>query len=144
MMVHSLGISLTFIYMTNVKTRIGGMELKFRLSSRVTGLPTGYACQLSLFLELATSFTLFNSDIVIACETILITGDILLPQSKILHYMRQMAVITPYSQFLFKFVSESTEYVSPLLLLFSASASLLFLQSLQPFGCVNSLLAFGR
>lgn len=32
-------------------------------------------------------------------------------QSKILHYMRQMAVITPYAQFLFKFVSETSEYV---------------------------------
>lgn len=32
-------------------------------------------------------------------------------QSKILHYMRQMAVITPYAQFLFQFVSDSLEYV---------------------------------
>lgn len=32
-------------------------------------------------------------------------------QSKILHYMRQMAVITPYAQFLFRFVSEASEYV---------------------------------
>lgn len=31
-------------------------------------------------------------------------------QSKILHYMRQMAVITPYAQFLFKFLSETPEY----------------------------------
>ncbi|KAL0435465.1 UNVERIFIED_CONTAM: DNA topoisomerase 6 subunit B [Sesamum radiatum] len=29
--------------------------------------------------------------------------------SKILHYMRQMAVITPYAQFLFKFLSESPD-----------------------------------
>lgn len=35
-------------------------------------------------------------------------------QSKILHYMRQMAVITPYAQFLFKFVSETSEYVVPI------------------------------
>lgn len=35
----------------------------------------------------------------------------LLLQSKILHYMRQMAVITPYAQFLFKFLSESPEYL---------------------------------
>ena len=35
----------------------------------------------------------------------------LLMQSKILHYMRQMAVITPYAQFLFRFVSEASEYV---------------------------------
>lgn len=36
-------------------------------------------------------------------------------QSKILHYMRQMAVITPYAQFLFKFVSDVAEYalISP-------------------------------
>lgn len=33
-------------------------------------------------------------------------------QSKILHYMRQMAVITPYAQFLFKFISDTPEYVS--------------------------------
>lgn len=32
-----------------------------------------------------------------------------LVQSKILHYMRQMAVITPYAQFLFKFVSDAAE-----------------------------------
>lgn len=31
-------------------------------------------------------------------------------QSKILHYMRQMAVITPYAQFIFKFVSDTPEY----------------------------------
>jgi DNA topoisomerase VI subunit B len=30
-------------------------------------------------------------------------------QSKILHYMRQMAVITPYAQFLFKFLSDAAE-----------------------------------
>ncbi|KAH7543593.1 hypothetical protein FEM48_Zijuj02G0200300 [Ziziphus jujuba var. spinosa] len=30
-------------------------------------------------------------------------------QSKILHYMRQMAVITPYAQFLFKFVSDASD-----------------------------------
>lgn len=28
-----------------------------------------------------------------------------------MHYMRQMAVITPYAQFLFKFVSDAPEYV---------------------------------
>uniref|UniRef100_A0A0D9XBZ6 DNA topoisomerase VI subunit B transducer domain-containing protein n=1 Tax=Leersia perrieri TaxID=77586 RepID=A0A0D9XBZ6_9ORYZ len=33
-------------------------------------------------------------------------------QSKILHYMRQMAVITPYAQFLFRFLSDSAEYAS--------------------------------
>lgn len=33
-------------------------------------------------------------------------------QSKILHYMRQMAVITPYAQFLFKFISDMGEWVS--------------------------------
>ena len=37
-------------------------------------------------------------------------------QSKILHYMRQMAVITPYAQFLFKFVSDSSEYALSLTL----------------------------
>ncbi|KAF6158724.1 hypothetical protein GIB67_040238 [Kingdonia uniflora] len=31
------------------------------------------------------------------------------PESKILHYMRQMAVITPYAQFLFKFVSDAAD-----------------------------------
>lgn len=30
-------------------------------------------------------------------------------QSKILHYMRQMAVITPYAQFIFKFISDAPE-----------------------------------
>lgn len=30
-------------------------------------------------------------------------------QSKILHYMRQMAVITPYAEFIFKFVSDTSE-----------------------------------
>ncbi|CAH9082948.1 unnamed protein product [Cuscuta epithymum] len=30
-------------------------------------------------------------------------------RSKILHYMRQMAVITPYAQFIFKFISETPE-----------------------------------
>lgn len=37
-------------------------------------------------------------------------------QSKILHYMRQMAVITPYAQFLFRFVSDAPEYALILLL----------------------------
>lgn len=34
-------------------------------------------------------------------------------QSKILHYMRQMAVITPYAEFLFKYVPDPdvSEYV---------------------------------
>lgn len=40
-------------------------------------------------------------------------------QSKILHYMRQMAVITPYAQFLFKFVSDAPEYASISLEIFS-------------------------
>ncbi|GKE93289.1 topoisomerase VI, partial [Tanacetum coccineum] len=31
--------------------------------------------------------------------------------SKIFHYMRQMAVITPYAQFMFRFVSETLEKV---------------------------------
>lgn len=35
-------------------------------------------------------------------------------QSKILHYMRQMAVITPYAQFLFRFISDAPEYALPL------------------------------
>uniref|UniRef100_R7W3Y6 DNA topoisomerase 6 subunit B n=1 Tax=Aegilops tauschii TaxID=37682 RepID=R7W3Y6_AEGTA len=30
--------------------------------------------------------------------------------SRILHYMRQMAVITPYAQFLFRFLSDAAEY----------------------------------
>lgn len=32
-------------------------------------------------------------------------------QSKILHYMRQMAVITPYAQFVFSFISDMQEWV---------------------------------
>ncbi|KAI3449912.1 hypothetical protein Pfo_006577 [Paulownia fortunei] len=40
---------------------------------------------------------------------IVIEGNWTTYRSKILHYMRQMAVITPYSQFLFKFLSESPD-----------------------------------
>lgn len=36
-------------------------------------------------------------------------GIIMAWQSKILHYMRQMAVITPYAQFIFKFLSDAPE-----------------------------------
>lgn len=42
-------------------------------------------------------------------------------QSKILHYMRQMAVITPYAQFLFRFISETPEYDMSLCLLAALS-----------------------
>ncbi|GAB2276977.1 DNA topoisomerase 6 subunit B [Dionaea muscipula] len=40
---------------------------------------------------------------------IVIEGNWTTYRSKILHYMRQMAVITPYAQFLFKFVSETSD-----------------------------------
>ncbi|KAK6164225.1 hypothetical protein DH2020_001089 [Rehmannia glutinosa] len=40
---------------------------------------------------------------------IVIEGNWTTYRSKILHYMRQMAVITPYAQFLFKFLSESPD-----------------------------------
>ncbi|KAL8159468.1 hypothetical protein V2J09_001005 [Rumex salicifolius] len=40
---------------------------------------------------------------------IVIEGNWTTYRSKILHYMRQLAVITPYAQFLFKFVSESSD-----------------------------------
>ncbi|KAH9618145.1 hypothetical protein KSS87_008498 [Heliosperma pusillum] len=40
---------------------------------------------------------------------VVIEGNWTTYRSKILHYMRQMAVITPYAQFLFKFVSETAE-----------------------------------
>lgn len=40
---------------------------------------------------------------------VVIEGNWTTYRSKILHYMRQMAVITPYAQFLFKFVSIVTE-----------------------------------
>ncbi|XP_074290062.1 DNA topoisomerase 6 subunit B-like [Silene latifolia] len=40
---------------------------------------------------------------------IVIEGNWTTYRSKILHYMRQMAVITPYAQFLFKFVSETAD-----------------------------------
>ncbi|KAH9741021.1 DNA topoisomerase 6 subunit B [Citrus sinensis] len=40
---------------------------------------------------------------------VVIEGNWTTYRSKILHYMRQMAVITPYAQFLFKFVSEVAE-----------------------------------
>lgn len=40
---------------------------------------------------------------------IVIEGNWTTYRSKILHYMRQMAVITPYSQFLFKFLSETPD-----------------------------------
>ncbi|XP_016556218.2 DNA topoisomerase 6 subunit B isoform X1 [Capsicum annuum] len=40
---------------------------------------------------------------------IVIEGNWTTYRSKILHYMRQMAVITPYAQFLFQFVSDSPE-----------------------------------
>lgn len=56
-------------------------------------------------------------------SSFVLTGALLLMQSKILHYMRQMAVITPYAQFLFKFISEASEYVVLLLFLFCASFS---------------------
>ncbi|XP_072055613.1 DNA topoisomerase 6 subunit B isoform X2 [Arachis hypogaea] len=40
---------------------------------------------------------------------VVIEGNWTTYRSKILHYMRQMAVITPYAQFLFKFVSDAPE-----------------------------------
>ncbi|KAL9234756.1 hypothetical protein vseg_009587 [Gypsophila vaccaria] len=40
---------------------------------------------------------------------VVIEGNWTTYRSKILHYMRQMAVITPYAQFLFKFISETTD-----------------------------------
>lgn len=40
---------------------------------------------------------------------IVIEGNWTTYRSKILHYMRQMAVITPYAQFLFKFLSETPD-----------------------------------
>ncbi|KAF8398467.1 hypothetical protein HHK36_017395 [Tetracentron sinense] len=40
---------------------------------------------------------------------VVIEGNWTTYRSKILHYMRQMAVITPYAQFLFKFVSDATD-----------------------------------
>ncbi|KAK1305632.1 DNA topoisomerase 6 subunit B [Acorus calamus] len=40
---------------------------------------------------------------------VIIEGNWTTYRSKILHYMRQMAVITPYAQFLFKFVSEAAD-----------------------------------
>ncbi|KAL5201859.1 hypothetical protein ABZP36_036213 [Zizania latifolia] len=43
---------------------------------------------------------------------VIIEGNWTTHRSKILHYMRQMAVITPYAQFLFRFLSDSVEYAS--------------------------------
>ncbi|CAB4281772.1 unnamed protein product [Prunus armeniaca] len=40
---------------------------------------------------------------------VVIEGNWTTYRSKILHYMRQMAVITPYAEFLFKFVSDASE-----------------------------------
>ncbi|KAJ1424422.1 Ribosomal protein S13-like, H2TH [Sesbania bispinosa] len=40
---------------------------------------------------------------------VVIEGNWTTYRSKILHYMRQMAVITPYAQFLFKFVSDAPD-----------------------------------
>ncbi|XP_037495937.1 DNA topoisomerase 6 subunit B isoform X2 [Jatropha curcas] len=40
---------------------------------------------------------------------VVIEGNWTTYRSKILHYMRQMAVITPYAQFLFKFISNTSE-----------------------------------
>lgn len=40
---------------------------------------------------------------------VVIEGNWTTYRSKILHYMRQMAVITPYAQFLFSFVSDATD-----------------------------------
>ncbi|CAN0902052.1 DNA topoisomerase 6 subunit B [Linum grandiflorum] len=40
---------------------------------------------------------------------VVIEGNWTTYRSKILHYMRQMAVITPYAQFLFRFISEASD-----------------------------------
>ncbi|CAL1409504.1 unnamed protein product [Linum trigynum] len=40
---------------------------------------------------------------------VVIEGNWTTYRSKILHYMRQMAVITPYAQFLFRFISETSD-----------------------------------
>ncbi|XP_015571083.2 DNA topoisomerase 6 subunit B isoform X1 [Ricinus communis] len=40
---------------------------------------------------------------------VVIEGNWTTYRSKILHYMRQMAVITPYAQFLFKFISDTSD-----------------------------------
>uniref|UniRef100_A0A0E0QP11 DNA topoisomerase VI subunit B transducer domain-containing protein n=1 Tax=Oryza rufipogon TaxID=4529 RepID=A0A0E0QP11_ORYRU len=53
------------------------------------------------------SFFLFSEIESWNCTVEKITSYLL--QSKILHYMRQMAVITPYAQFLFRFLSDSPD-----------------------------------
>lgn len=56
-------------------------------------------------------------------------------QSKILHYMRQMAVITPYAQFLFKFVSDTPEYVLSL----TCASQDSYCVSYMPFLCSKNI-----
>lgn len=97
------GTFLTFICMKNVTTRIDGMAQKFKWSLREIGQLTVSAAPFVIILfefHISLSILEFHDDSKIT----------LYLQSKILHYMRQMAVITPYAQFLFKFVSDATEY----------------------------------
>ncbi|OMP04162.1 hypothetical protein COLO4_09893 [Corchorus olitorius] len=55
------------------------------------------------------NWTTYRVYSIIAFPIILLEFSLLFKHSKILHYMRQMAVITPYAQFLFKFVSDSPD-----------------------------------
>lgn len=101
-LVSILGTSLTFIYMKSETTRRGGMELKSKLLLKEIGQLTVYVV---LHLKLGIDYSS-----VWHCISWLLTSLLVYLQSKILHYMRQMAVITPYAQFLFRFISDASEY----------------------------------
>lgn len=123
------------MYMKNKKMRNSGTELKSRQLSREIGQPTVYATPIlssfnsnQLEFEQNTLICMYYYEILVsqlksAClsssssflqvsfsvlfSTVKVSSFL---QSKILHYMRQMAVITPYAQFAFRFSSDSPEY----------------------------------
>lgn len=67
------------------------LEWKLKLDTRMIQLPLSSIC---MSIALTLVHLLFFPSLL---------------QSKILHYTRQMAVITPYAEFLFKFLSDTPE-----------------------------------
>ncbi|KAL2940882.1 DNA topoisomerase 6 subunit B [Bienertia sinuspersici] len=87
------------------KDRWHGAEIQVVIEGNWTTYRVFVAFVTSLYQGIAN----FALSILFSSFQFLISGKMLLKQSKILHYMRQMAVITPYAQFVFKFVSETAD-----------------------------------
>lgn len=85
-------LKISFVRNYSCEEYIGWLDLKGYILSRL------HYCR-DIFLEALHAFSRCQSWLFFVWNL----------QSKILHYMRQMAVITPYAQFLFKFISDTAE-----------------------------------